>query len=218
VVVVERRRPTDHDVLARTAKFQILNDAALGLIGQSVRATDILWDRVWQLERENFGHVEGFSFLPITEAVSPTDDPTALHAVVQAEVQSIRTDLDCFSAKEINALAQHGYEVTRKLCRQNNLLGSMQLPDGPPWPPISSAVEPQAVSTNATRGRTAPATLLARQLRKSSQRRVWSTLLNWRDWPSYVYLAVAFVLLLYLPLQVYQLYQKSLLQALNSSW
>ena len=33
-----------------------------------------------------------------------------------------------------------------------------------------------------------------------------------RDWPSYVYVALAFVLLFYLPLQVYQLYRRSEMQ------
>jgi hypothetical protein len=41
---------------------------------------------------------------------------------------------------------------------------------------------------------------------------VWSTLFNWRDWPSYVYLLIAFVLLFYSPLQVYQLYRKAQIQ------
>ena len=50
--------------------FQILGDQSLGFIGQSIRASDILWDRVWQLERENFGQQSGFSFLPTTEIVS----------------------------------------------------------------------------------------------------------------------------------------------------
>ena len=57
--------------------FQILSDATLGLVGQSMRATDILWDRVWQLEKENFGKQTGFVFLPITETVDPADDPVA---------------------------------------------------------------------------------------------------------------------------------------------
>ena len=202
----------DHILVSDAGKpFQILSDAALGFIGQSVRATDILWDRVWQLERENFGQHEGFSFLPITEPVSQPDDPTAMHAVVQAEVQSIRTDLDRFSTVEINALAQHGYEVTRKLCRQQNLLGDQQLPEGPPWAPIPS----QDAITHASGRplcRAFTETRLARQLRNSSQRRVWSTLFEWRDWPSYVYVVIAFVLLFYLPLQVYQLYRKSQMQ------
>ncbi len=46
------------------------------------------------LERQNFGKHAGFTFLPVTESVDVHEEPTALHAVVQAEVQSIRTDLD----------------------------------------------------------------------------------------------------------------------------
>jgi predicted acylesterase/phospholipase RssA len=203
----------DHVLVSDAGKpFQILSDATLGFIGQSVRASDILWDRVWQLERENFGQLEGFSFLPITEAVKRSEDPTALHAVVQSEVQSIRTDLDRFSSKEINVLAQHGYEVARKVCRERNLLGNGQLPDGPPWAPISSQGATHPAANASSRLRISPETQLARQLRKSSRRRVWSTLLNWRDWPSYVYLAIAFLLLFFVPLQVYQIYRKSQVQ------
>ena len=87
-------------------------------MGQSIRATDILWDRVWQLERENFGHEQGFEFLPITEMVDLSEDESAQHPVIQAEVQSIRTDLDRFSDQEINALACH--VVRALLSRQIN--------------------------------------------------------------------------------------------------
>jgi len=56
----------DHVLVSDAGKpFQIRSGATLGFIAQSVRATDILWDRVWQLERENFGNQEGFFFLPI---------------------------------------------------------------------------------------------------------------------------------------------------------
>ena len=193
--------------------FQILSDAALGVIGQSVRATDILWDRVSQLERENFDHQDGFQFLPISETVDQSDDPTALHPAVQAEVQTIRTDLDCFSTEEINALAQHGYEVTRKMCRQHGVLGDAILPDSPPWAPIPTADHPTKEATKHQPHDPAVATRLSRLLRKSSRRRVWSKFFDWRDWPSYVYAALAFMLLCYLPLQVYKLYRKSKLQA-----
>ena len=116
--------------------FQILSEGALGVFGQSVRATDILWDRVGQLERENFGQQPGFVFLPITNVVDLSADPTALHPVVQAEVQSIRTDLDRFSDAEINALVQHGYEVARHAHRQ--MTGDQNgIPCQPPWVPIS---------------------------------------------------------------------------------
>jgi predicted acylesterase/phospholipase RssA len=188
--------------------FQILSDAALGVMGQSVRATDILWDRVWQLERENFGQEQGFQFLPITEPVDLSDDETAQHPVVQAEVQSIRTDLDRFSDLEINALTRHGYEVARKLCRKHQLLGERDIPGSPPWAPIPDALPTLDDDGSESHG-PAPPTQLSRRLRRSSRRRVWSTLLDWRDWPSYLYLAIGLVLFFYVPLQVYQLHQQS---------
>jgi hypothetical protein len=165
------------------------------------------------LERESFGRQKGFVFLPITQVVDPADDPTSQHPVVQAEVQSIRTDLDRFSAVEINSLAQHGYEVARSVCRQAGTLGDAQLPDTPPWLPVPDGHPATTPRGTAEPRQPAAETLLSRQLRKSSRRRVWSKILDWRDWPSYVYVALAFVLLFYLPLQVYQLYRKSQTQS-----
>lgn len=199
----------DHILVSDAGKpFQILSDAALGIIGQSMRATDILWDRVWQLERENFGQREGFTFLPITELVDPVDDPLALHPVVQAEVQSIRTDLDRFSVDEINSLAQHGYEVARKVCRRERVIDEIRIPDSPPWPPIPQTPTTSETTVTRTHG-PAIATKVSRRLRNSSRRRTWSTLLDWRDWTSYLYIALGLLLFVYLPLQVYQLYCKA---------
>ena len=193
--------------------FQILSDASLGVLGQSVRATDILWDRVGQLERENFGQQPGFIFLPITKMVDLAQDPTALHPVVQAEVQSIRTDLDRFSDAEINALVQHGYEVARAVYGQT-IGDPCGRPSQPPWAPIPSqkraAGKPSGLDSSAP----AAATQLARTLRGSSRRRVWSALLDPRDWPSYVYVLAVLVLFVYLPLQVYKLYRRAQMQAI----
>jgi hypothetical protein len=128
-----------------------------------MRATDILWDRVWQLERENFAREEGFAFLPMTTAVDLADDPTAQHPVVQAEVQSIRTDLDRFSDEEINALVRHGYEVARNECRRNHLLDDRIIPDTAPWAPIATSAA-QDVAEPTRLGGAAPATQLAQLL------------------------------------------------------
>jgi len=189
--------------------FQILSDSALGIFGQSMRATDILWDRVWQLERENFGKQDGFVFMPITETVEATENP-ALHPVIQAEVQSIRTDLDRFSDEEINALAQHGYGVARKVYRQQHGADAVQSLDQQVWAPIA---EKRLPATDEVPASSAPqastATAISRKLRSSSVRRVWSTLLDFRDWPTYLYLAVALFVFGYLPLQVYQLYHRA---------
>jgi hypothetical protein len=177
-----------------------------------VRATDILWDRVGQLERENFSAQPGFRFISITSTVDPESDPTALHPVVQAEVQSIRTDMDRFTATEINALAMHGYEVARKVYRDHIGTARGPVPDTPPWAPLpeAGAIRNLTQTRNAS---TAPATLLARTLRRSSGRKVWSTLLSVRDWPSYLYVALAGLVFLYLPYQVYQLYRRAQVQA-----
>ena len=192
--------------------FQILSEAALGVFGQSMRATDILWDRVWQLERENFGQQPGFVFLPITEMVDASEDPTALHPVVQAEVQSIRTDMDRFSDAEINALVQHGYEVARKVSGIKTVDHNGRSSQSP-WAPIPSTQ--QATRTLSQPKSLAPSmpTQLARELRRSRRRRIWTTLLDPRDWPSYLYVFVALVLFVYLPLQVYKLYKKAQIQA-----
>jgi predicted acylesterase/phospholipase RssA len=190
--------------------FQVLTNAELGLIGQSVRATDILWDRVWQLERENFGHRPEFLFIPITDTVDPGEDPTALHPVVQPEIQTIRTDLDRFSPTEINALAKHGYEVARQVYRAHSPPGAHPAPDSPPWAPLPDYEGPRPTRANSW---TAPATLLARKLRPSGRRRVYSTLLDPRDWPSYVYVALAALLFLYVPYQIYKLHRRAQVQA-----
>jgi len=191
--------------------FQILGDTSLGFVGQSVRATDILWDRVWQLEKQNFGDQPGFFFLPITRSVTPQEDSTALPPVVQAEVQSIRTDLDHFSAEEINALVQHGYEVARQVCRENQMCGADEAVSSP-WAPIPEANVITKVAPTSHTEDASPATKLSRELRKSGARRVWSTLFNPVDWTSYLYLLVALLLFVYLPWQVYDLYRRSQIQ------
>jgi len=194
--------------------FQVLTHAGLGLIAQSVRASDILSDRVWQLERENFfGAGSEFVFIAMTDIVDLQEDPTALHPVVQTEVQSIRTDLDRFSPSEINALVMHGYEVARKVYRSHVPAGAASIRDLPPWVPLPAGETPRQAAEN-TSSPPAPTTVLARRLRRSSNRRVFSTLLDPRDWPSYVYVALALLLFVYAPYQVYQLHRRAQAQAL----
>jgi predicted acylesterase/phospholipase RssA len=197
--------------------FQILGNAPLGFIAQSIRATDILWDRVWQLERENFGDRNGYHFLPVTHVVDPHDDPHALHPVVQAEVSSIRTDLDRFSDLEVNALVAHGYEVARAFHRRIGAKAIEPVHDGPTWEPLpgrhSVVAMPRPAAGRGTArsaGTSSPARL-AEQLRRSSQRKVWSTLLDWQDWPSYLYVALGLLLLVALPVHVYRLHRRAVM-------
>ena len=93
-----------------------------------MRATDIVMDRVWQLEIETFHDTPGFVFAPITDVVEPAEDPTALHPEIQRQAANIRTDLDRFSPLEISSLVRHGYCVGRKACRARPDLFGAELP------------------------------------------------------------------------------------------
>ena len=228
--------------------FQILGDASLGFLAQSVRATDILWDRVWQLERENFGDQNGFHFAPITRVVPQAEDPHAIHPVLQAEVASIRTDLDHFTDLEVNALVGHGYEVARSVHRRMAATTESSVHEGPVWLPLTGngalqaevppegggldGVAPAATGENPTAGvagtmagagtartlGTNPRALLAMALRRSSRRKVWSTLLDFRDWPSWIYLALGIVFFVILPIRFWRLHhhERMLTSVINS--
>ena len=195
--------------------FNIVRSHSLGMIGRAMRASDILWDRVGQLEAQKFQHDPRFLFVAALDQVDLRDDPTALHPVIQAEVARIRTDLDRFSPVDISALVQHGYCVARKQCRTRPDLYGSNLPSTPPWDPMKAAEEPvsqpaltdpsgQDQSRDAAPPVTALVTRRAQQLRRSAGRRVWSTLLDLRDWPTYVYIPLLFLLLVVLPVYVYR--------------
>ncbi len=84
--------------------FSIVRAHSLGMVGRSMRATDILWDRVGQLEKQKFQDDPRFLFVAASDQVDLRADPTALHPAVQSEVAKIRTDLDRFSPVDITAL------------------------------------------------------------------------------------------------------------------
>ncbi len=117
-------------------RIAVQSGGAGGVIRTALRATDILMDRVWQLENETFHGTSGFVFAPITEVVQPAEDATALHPEIQRQVANIRTDVDRFSPLEISSLIKHGYCVGRKICRANPELFGADLPQGAPWDPL----------------------------------------------------------------------------------
>jgi predicted acylesterase/phospholipase RssA len=183
-----------------------------GLVRTAMRATDILMDRVWQLEIDRFHDVPGFVFAPITAVVQPAADPTALHVELQHQLPNIRTDLDRFSPLEISSLIRHGYCVGRQVCRAHPELFGADLPAGRPWDPIPAPAAPTlAAPTTAAPTTVAPAkppspirtaaraTLEARALLASAHRRIWSTLLDYRDWTSYIYVPLVVPILVLLP-------------------
>jgi predicted acylesterase/phospholipase RssA len=195
-----------------------------GVIRTALRASDIVMDRVWQLETETFKGMSGFVFAPMTDVVHHADDPTALHPEIQRQAANIRTDLDRFSDLEISSLVQHGYGVARKACRSRRDLFGADLPRGAPWDPLPAPPTP-APTPSSTKGspwqtvfaflskilergrEPAEATVKARTLQASAVRRIWSTLLNYRDWTSYVYVPIIVPILVLTPYFAYKLYK-----------
>src|SRR6516165_7800973 len=153
-----------------------------GLIRTALRSSDILMDRVWQLEIENFQETFGFVFARITDVVGPHEDSTALHAEVQRQVANIRTDLDAFSPLEISCLIRQGYCIGRKACRSRTDLFGTELPNSPPWDPIQPAGIPHnalpTLQLDGSKEEINPSTIVARRLQASASRRIWSTLLS----------------------------------------
>lgn len=181
-------------------KFKVSPDTrGGGLVSTALRSSDILMDRVWQLESEVFEHASGVFGIPIFDVVDRAKDPHALDPEVQRQTSKIRTDLDHFSDLEISSLTQHGYCVARQICRQNPKLIDSDLPTGMPWNPIRDAAgqadrhEPESSALKT-----------AQQLRDSSKRKIFSTLFNLRDWPSYVWLLLIACLAMGIPYFVIQ--------------
>jgi predicted acylesterase/phospholipase RssA len=125
------------------SRILIQTSQAGGLVRTALRSTDILMDRVWQLENENFQDTFGFVFARITDVASSHEDSTAMHTEVQRQVANIRTDLDAFSPLEISCLIRQGYCIGRKACRSRTDLFGTDLPSNPPWDPIPPADIPQ---------------------------------------------------------------------------
>jgi predicted acylesterase/phospholipase RssA len=119
-------------------QFTIAHDGrAGGVIATAMRSTDIVMDRVWQLETDTFSGTPGFVFAASSRVVERDEDPTALHPEVQRMANRIRTDLDRFSPLEISCLIQHGYGVGRSVCRERPELFGSNLPAGAPWNPLA---------------------------------------------------------------------------------
>ena len=185
------------------------NVRAGGLIRTAMRASDILMDRVWQLENETFAGTPGYVFARLTDIVTPDQDATALHPEIQRQIAGIRTDLDRFTQLEISCLIRHGYCVGRKTCRAHPEVFGTNLPDNPPWDPTSATRTPEVPSAFRSKGEATPITREARALHASGVRRIWRTLLDYRDWASYVYVPIIIPILVLLPYFAFKSYERS---------
>jgi hypothetical protein len=190
------------------------NRRAGGLMRTALGASYILMDRVWQLEHETLHDTPNFVFAPITEIVEPAEDSAALHPEIQRQTSYIRTDLDRFSPLEISTLVRHGYCVGRKACRARPELFGNNLPAQAPWDPVSgqrgaALTDGAAVRSDRTSRQPAAVTVGARNLQASSLRRIWSSLLDYRDWASYVYVPILIPILVLVPYLVIKSYERS---------
>jgi predicted acylesterase/phospholipase RssA len=194
-----------------------------GLIRTAMRASDILMDRVWQLESETFKDSGNFIFARITDIVEPDEDPTAPHPELQRQAASIRTDLDRFSPLEISSLVRHGYCIGRKVCLSRPDIFSGDLPKGAPWEPIperrQSPVEDALAKNGPRHVKATDTTTEARELQKSAGRRIWTSLFDVRDWVTYIYVPILVPILLFLPYLSIHYYKRSVrLNALTQSF
>jgi predicted acylesterase/phospholipase RssA len=185
-----------------------------GLVRTAMRASGILMDRVWQLEHETFQDTPGFVFVPITDVVEPSQDPTALHPEVQRQMANIRTDFDRFSLLEISSLVRHGYCVGRKACQARPDLFGADLPRDVPWDPIprpygAAAAVPVAMPAEGHSVEPAETMVKARTLQASAFRRIWSSLFDFRDWSSYIYVPLFFPLFVLLPYGAFEYYKSA---------
>lgn len=204
-------------------KFKVTTDGRSGsLIKTALRSTDILMDRVWQLELEMFANTPRVLFFPITDVVDRAQDRSAPHPKIQRQAARIRTDLDRFSDLEIAALVQHGYCVARKNCRATRLF-DVKLPSGAPWNPCDDDRDDSPVTTMGhDLASEEQALVTARTLQRSTLRRTWSTLFDLKDWPSYVWIAILLIIACSAPYLVYKnnyhaARQQMVLQAISQS-
>ena len=197
-------------------QFEIQTSAHTGgLVRTGMRASEILMNRVWHLENETVQDATGFVFARVTDNVAESQDPTAPHLEIQKQLPSVRTDLDCFSPTEISNLIRHGYCVGRKACRAVPDIFGTEIPDNPPWDPMADSSRSCAAAADDVTDKkqderqAAAVTLEARTLYASAGRRIWSRLLDYRDWVSYVYVPLILPILVLLPYFVFKYHQRS---------
>ena len=189
-------------------KFKVTPDMrGGGLVRTALRSSDILMDRVWQLELETFENTPGILFFNITDVVEPVQDELAMHPELQRQTAKIRTDLDRFSDLEISSLVRHGYCIARKMCRTRGGFLGAGVSTGEPWDPIDR--EESAASSSSSISKEASALQTARKLQGSTSRKIWSTLLSLQDWPSYVWIGLIVLLFITIPYSYFEMVEQS---------
>ncbi len=146
---------------------------------------------------KNFQDTFGFVFARITEVVGPHEDATALHPEVQRQAANIWTDFDAFSPLEIvppsfaMVIASAGRHVGRaricsgRTCRTTRPNPFFHGQHSQKLPPMRLDKSNRATPLHPSE-----------TLQVSGSRRIWSNLINLRDWTSHIYLPLVVLLLL----------------------
>lgn len=195
-------------------KFKVASDGrAGGLVRTALRSTDILMDRVYQLELEAFENTFGLISCPIGAIVEPSQDNHALNPELQRQAARIRTDLDRFTDLEVTTLIKHGYCIARSAVRKTGVEIPGDVVHGPPWTPRIGKDSPSQSTADSTQTVAEVDGELdlkmGRELRNSSRRTTWSTALSLTDWPTYVWVPLIVLLLFSLPYAYYKSQEKS---------
>jgi predicted acylesterase/phospholipase RssA len=189
-------------------------DRTPGFLSTALRSSDILMNRVWQLERLHFAHDRQYVFAASSDVVPPEADATALHPEIQVQVSRIRTDMDRFREIEVGGLIRHGYCVARQACRALPTDLSERVIEAPPWDPTEPSEEiahdANAASAGSVFNNVAKA---AHGLQDATRRRLWSSLLDLGDWVTWFYIPLIVLLLGALPLFAYRKYRHARLDA-----
>jgi hypothetical protein len=115
---------------------------------------------------------------------------------------------------EISSLVRHGYCVGRKACLARPDLFGVDLPRDVPWDPIprpygAAAAVPVATPAEGHTVEPAETMVKARTLQASALRRIWSSLFDFRDWSSYIYVPLLFPLFVLLPFGAFEYYKSA---------
>jgi hypothetical protein len=146
-------------------------------LSTAVRASDVLMNRIAQMERAKSRDDGKFLFISINDTVDDHAEPFAPDRSIQRAVAQIRTDFDRFSDAEVSGLVRHGYCVARKA-----YAGLLEEPSEhqhePPWDPVRSRPPGHDYTQTDASDRNA--------LERSKYRRLG--LFSLRDWISYIHL------------------------------
>ena len=179
-----------------------------GLIRTAMRATDILMDRVWQLEsRRRFADTPGFVFAPITEVVEPADGSDGPAPGNSAADWATSAPTSTASRRwKSAAWCGTATACARKACRcAPDLFGEPTCRADAPWDPVpgptrsgprlarcpracSARFRAERIETSATPGPGHAECAGAASLGPPAH--LEHRMLDYRDWVSYLYVPI----------------------------